>query len=87
MSKTQDKLEQASKAVGQACRSLVRQVQAMIKERNAEDGSREDYGKLSGHEFKVREMEQQVEILKLRNSLEAASGRLAEMRKLSYRED
>ena len=29
----------------------------------------------------------QVEILQLRNSLEAAQGRLTEMRKLSYRED
>jgi hypothetical protein len=29
----------------------------------------------------------QVEILKLRNSLEAAQARLGEMRKISYRED
>ncbi|KAK5944077.1 sla2 Src-like adaptor 2 [Knufia obscura] len=87
MSQTQDRLEQASKAVGAACRSLVRQVQEIIKERQKEEGSAEDYGALSGHEFKVREMEQQVEILKLNNALEAARGRLAEMRKLSYRED
>lgn len=105
MSKTQDKLETASKAVGAACRSLVRQVQEIIKERQKEEGSAEDYGALSGHEFKVREMEQQVsiinlrfqnhianvyvqvEILKLGNALEAARGRLTEMRKLSYRED
>ncbi|KAK5099821.1 sla2 Src-like adaptor 2 [Lithohypha guttulata] len=87
MSKTQDRLEQASKAVGAACRALVRQVQAIIKERQKEEGSGEDYTSLSSHEFKVREMEQQVEILKLNNALEAARGRLAEMRKLSYRED
>lgn len=104
MSKTQDKLEGASKAVGAACRALVRQVQEIIKERQQEEGGAEDYGALSGHEFKVREMEQQVsliitlchailitffqvEILKLSNALEAARGRLAEMRKLSYRED
>lgn len=61
MSKSQDNLEQASKAVGAACRSLVRQVQAMIKDRNQED-DQVDYSKLGAHEFKVREMEQQVSL-------------------------
>ncbi len=59
-SKTQDRLEEASKAVGQACRSLVRQVQDMIAHKNRESGDDVDYSSLSGHEFKVREMEQQV---------------------------
>jgi hypothetical protein len=59
MSKSQESLEQASKAVGAACRSLVRQVQAMIKDRAA-DEDQIDYAKLGAHEFKVREMEQQV---------------------------
>lgn len=59
MSKSQESLEQASKAVGAACRSLVRQVQNMIKDRNQEDEA-VDYSKLGAHEFKVREMEQQV---------------------------
>lgn len=59
MSKSQENLEQASKAVGAACRSLVRQVQNMIKDRNQEDEA-VDYSKLGAHEFKVREMEQQV---------------------------
>jgi hypothetical protein len=62
MSKSQDNLEQASKAVGAACRALVRQVQAMLKDRNAED-EEVDYSKLGHHEFKVREMEQQVRSL------------------------
>ncbi len=60
MSKTQDRLEQASRAVGTACRSLVRQVQDIIKQKQRDDGENVDYGALSGHEFKVREMEQQV---------------------------
>jgi hypothetical protein len=60
MSKNQDRLETASKAVGAACRALVRQVQDIIKEKNRDDNETEDYGKLSSHEFKVREMEQQV---------------------------
>ncbi|KAL5606318.1 hypothetical protein BROUX41_002733 [Berkeleyomyces rouxiae] len=87
MSKSQEQLETASKAVGAACRSLVRQVQAIIKERNSQDDEAVDYSKLGAHEFKVREMEQQVEILQLENSLAAARHRLGEMRKISYQEE
>jgi hypothetical protein len=60
MSKTQDRLETASKAVGDACRTLVRQVQDIIREKNRDDSEAVDYTKLSSHEFKVQEMEQQV---------------------------
>ncbi|KAF2089996.1 ANTH domain-containing protein [Saccharata proteae CBS 121410] len=87
MSKTQDRLESASKAVTLACRALVRQVQEIIAERNRDEGEQVDYTKLSGHEFKVREMEQQVEILQLENNLAQARQRLGEMRKISYQED
>jgi hypothetical protein len=59
MSKTQDRLEAASRNVGQACRALVRQVSDLVASRN-KDEEGVDYNKLSGHEFKVREMEQQV---------------------------
>ncbi|KAH7175952.1 ANTH domain-containing protein [Dactylonectria macrodidyma] len=86
MSKSQEKLEQASKAVGAACRALVRQVQSLIKERSQEE-DQVDYSTLGAHEFKVREMEQQVEILQLENSLAAARHRLGEMRKISYQEE
>lgn len=86
-SKTQETLEGASKAVTQACRSLVRQVQQIIAQRNRDDGDAVDYAALSGHEFKVREMEQQVEILRLENNLAQARQRLGEMRKVSYREE
>uniref|UniRef100_A0A8H7N0Q7 ENTH domain-containing protein n=1 Tax=Bionectria ochroleuca TaxID=29856 RepID=A0A8H7N0Q7_BIOOC len=87
MSKSQEKLEQASKAVGAACRALVRQVQSMIRERNQKDEDEVDYSKLGAHEFKVREMEQQVEILQLENALASARHRLGEMRKISYQEE
>nr|DAB41638.1 TPA_exp: cytoskeleton assembly control protein [Thielaviopsis musarum] len=87
MSKSQEQLETASKAVGAACRGLVRQVQAIIKERNSADDEAVDYSQLGAHEFKVREMEQQVEILQLENSLAAARHRLGEMRKISYQEE
>jgi hypothetical protein len=59
MSKSQESLEQASKAVGAACRSLVRQVQSMIEDRNGGEES-VDYAKLGAHEFKIQEMQQQV---------------------------
>ncbi|KAF2397495.1 ANTH domain protein [Trichodelitschia bisporula] len=86
MSKTQDRLEAASKAVTQACRSLVRQVQDIIAQKNRdEDGV--DYAQLTTHELKTQEMEQQVEILKLENALSQARTRLGEMRKLSYQEE
>ncbi|KAH8728930.1 ANTH domain-containing protein [Phaeosphaeriaceae sp. PMI808] len=76
MSKTQDRLESASKAV-----------QEIIAQKNREDGEVVDYTKLSDREFKTREMEQQVEILQLENSLSQARVRLGEMRKLSYLEE
>lgn len=85
-SKTQERLEEASKAVTGACRSLVRQVKAIIGDRDAGE-ERVDYAKLGDHEFKVREMEQQVEILQLENALAGARTRLGEMRKVSYRDD
>ncbi|KAF2724751.1 SLA2 Src like adaptor 2 [Polychaeton citri CBS 116435] len=87
MSKSQERLETASKAVTNACRSLVRQVQSIIENRNKDGDEDIDYSKLSGHDFKVRQMEQQVEILQLENALSAARHRLGEMRKLSYQED
>jgi huntingtin-interacting protein 1-related protein len=59
MSKTQDTLEAASKAVTQACRSLVAQVQDIIVQRN-EGEEKVEYDKLTGHELKTQEMEQQV---------------------------
>ncbi|KAK3331094.1 ANTH domain-containing protein [Apodospora peruviana] len=86
MSKSQENLEQASKAVNAACRALVRQVESMIKDRNAED-EQVDYSKLGAYEFKVREMEQQVEIVKLERALGDARTRLGEMRKISYQEE
>jgi hypothetical protein len=63
MSKTQEKLEDASKAVTGACRGLVRQVQGIIDARGREGEDDVDYAKLSGHDFKIRQMEQQVRFL------------------------
>lgn len=60
MSKSQERLEESSKAVTGACRSLVRQVQAIIENRQRDGEEDVDYTQLSGHDFKVRQMEQQV---------------------------
>lgn len=86
MSKTQESLEAASRAVTQACRSLVRQVQDMIAHRDSGE-THEDYTKLTSHELKTQEMEQQVEVLKLENTLNMARRQLGEIRKLSYQEE
>lgn len=68
MSKTQDNLEKAAKAVTDACRALVKQVKA-VSARNMESADTDDYNAMGAHEFKMREMEQQVEILKLEKEL------------------
>jgi hypothetical protein len=60
MSKTQDRLEGASKTVTAACRSLVRQVQEIIAQKNRDEGGLPDYSKMGDHEFKRTQMEQQV---------------------------
>ncbi|KAG0644526.1 cytoskeleton assembly control protein Sla2 [Tuber brumale] len=87
MSKSQERLEAASKAVTSACKSLVRQVQEIISTKNREENEDVDYSKLTSHEFKVQEMEQQVEILQLETQLQQARQRLGEMRKHSYAQD
>ncbi|TGZ85484.1 ANTH-domain-containing protein [Ascodesmis nigricans] len=87
MSQSQDRLESASKAVTSACRSLVKQVQEIIAAKNRGNGEEVNYSELSTHEFKMQEMEQQVEILQLENSLAEARRRLGELRKHSYAQE
>ncbi|KAG0364522.1 sla2 Src-like adaptor 2 [Gamsiella multidivaricata] len=84
MSKAQDNLERASKAVTEASRALVRAVKT-IMDREMKDREREvDYQNMNAHEFKIKEMTQQVEILKLEKELTLARRVLGEMRKVSY---
>ncbi|KAH3680112.1 hypothetical protein WICMUC_000513 [Wickerhamomyces mucosus] len=86
LSKKQDQLENASKNVTSACKNLVNQVQNILLQRSNNGVNEVDYSKLSNHENKTIEMEQQVEILKLENTLNAARKRLGEIRKYSYRD-
>ena len=85
MSKTQQRLEIASKAVTDACKALVKQVKSISAQQGDDDAV--DYTAMASHEFKVREMEQQVEILKLEKDLGASRRRLGEMRRAGYHQD
>jgi hypothetical protein len=82
MSATQERLERAAKAVTDACKALVRQVKTIIGQKDGADNT--DYGQLAQHEFKVREMEQQVKVLEAEAALNRARGTLAQMRRAGY---
>ncbi|KAF9076036.1 ANTH-domain-containing protein [Rhodocollybia butyracea] len=82
MSDTQNRLELAAKAVTEACRALVRQVKAVAAKQAEEEDV--DYTSMATLEFKKREMEQQVEILKLEKELGVARRRLGHMRQAGY---
>ncbi|OCH86047.1 cytoskeleton assembly control protein [Obba rivulosa] len=85
MSKTQERLELAAKAVTEACKALVKQVKAISAKHSQEEEV--DYKNMAAMEFKKREMEQQVEILKLEKDLGAARHRLGAMRRAGYHTD
>ncbi|KAJ8522033.1 hypothetical protein ONZ45_g1358 [Pleurotus djamor] len=85
MSKTQERLELAAKGVTEACKALVRQVKAVSARQSEEEDV--DYKNMAVLEFKKREMEQQVEILKLEKELGAARHRLGAMRRAGYHTD
>ena len=85
MSKTRERLELAAKAVTEACKALVRQVKAVSAKQMVEEET--DYKNMAVLEFKRREMEQQVEILKLEKELGAARHRLGAMRRAGYHTD
>jgi huntingtin-interacting protein 1-related protein len=85
MSKTQERLELAAKAVTEACKALVKLVRAISARQVEEDDV--DYRNMAVLEFKKREMEQQVEILRLEKDLGAARHRLGAMRRAGYHTD
>jgi hypothetical protein len=88
VSKKQDALEQCSSKVSMACKLLVARVQKLLEKDETQSNSKQvDLNKLTPYEGKTVEMEQQVEILKLENKLNAARKRLGEIRKHGYRDD
>ncbi|KAH8997327.1 ANTH domain-containing protein [Lactarius akahatsu] len=78
MSKTQERLELAAKAVTEACKALVKLVRAISAKQIEEEDV--DYKNMAGLEFKKREMEQQKD-------LGAARHRLGAMRRAGYHTD
>jgi hypothetical protein len=82
MSKTQDNLELASKAVTDAAKALVNAVRSFMNKREQEKDVNLD--ELSVFEFKKREMELQAEILRLKQKLDVQQRRLGEMRRHHY---
>lgn len=84
-SKTQERLEDASKAVTIACRSLVKQVQAIIESKQRDGDEDVDYTKLSGHDFKVRQMEQQVSSTQLDRVCHRVANTISRSRSYSSR--
>lgn len=83
-SKNQQNLEAASKAVSQATRTLVMAAQTEVKAETVEEDTRAKLDGLSLTEVKIKEMEQQAEILKLEKQLETSRLCLASMRKAQY---
>jgi len=85
MSKTQERLELAAKAVTEACKALVKLVRTISAKQVEEEDV--DYKNMAALEFKKREMEQQVDILRLEKDLGAARHRLGAMRRAGYHTD
>jgi hypothetical protein len=85
MSKTQERLEVAAKTVTEACKALVKLVRTISAKQAVEEDV--DYRNMAALEFKKREMEQQVDILRLEKDLGAARHRLGAMRRAGYHTD
>lgn len=83
-SRTQDRLEDAAKAVNQVARALVKAVKT-IAAKEAEGALH--IGEMTPIEFKRKEMEKQVEILRLEKDLSIARKVLGELRRLGYHDD
>ncbi|KAI9199694.1 uncharacterized protein BJ171DRAFT_201126 [Polychytrium aggregatum] len=84
-SKTQDQLENAAVAVREATKLLVKAAKDAAK-KSSEDRVDDELAKMGRHEFKVKEMEQQVLILEIEKKLQEARYRLAQIRKQGYQE-
>ncbi|RKP00720.1 hypothetical protein CXG81DRAFT_739, partial [Caulochytrium protostelioides] len=82
-SKTQDKLEDAATRVREATKLLVKAARA-ASQRHAQLAADQEISHMGRHEYKVKEMEQQVQILELEKSLTNARYKLASIRKSGY---
>lgn len=83
-SKAQDKLEHCSKDVTDACKGLGNHVMSLIENDQSKAQQQQPLEFSSEHTLKTAEMEQQVDILKLEQSLSNARKRLGEIRRHAY---
>ncbi|GAA5904756.1 hypothetical protein JCM6882_008366 [Rhodosporidiobolus microsporus] len=83
MSRTQEQLELAARAVTEACKALVRQVKAITEEKMKREQDF-DPDAMTEHEFKRGEMEVAVEIETLKAQLDDARRRLGIYRRSQY---
>ncbi|ORX86018.1 hypothetical protein K493DRAFT_319868 [Basidiobolus meristosporus CBS 931.73] len=83
-SKTQEQLELASKAVTDASKNMVKAVKAIAAKQLEEQDTQLDLANMPKHEFKVKEMEQLMELNNLEIELTYARRKLAEMRRHGY---
>lgn len=81
-SKSQEKLEFSSKDVNDACKTLVNHIMEQTNTKAEQDQQPIDFN--SEYAIKTAEMEQQVTILKLEQSLNVARKRLGDIRKQAY---
>eukprot|EP01113_Clastostelium_recurvatum_P033497 TRINITY_DN4425_c0_g1_i1.p1 TRINITY_DN4425_c0_g1~~TRINITY_DN4425_c0_g1_i1.p1 ORF type:complete len:657 (+),score=216.76 TRINITY_DN4425_c0_g1_i1:108-2078(+) len=84
-SPSQEKLTTAAKSVSQATALLLAAAKAAAAK--DEDDMEADYAKLSVTGYKVKEMEQQMLILRLEKELQKARNSLANMRKAEYAQE
>jgi hypothetical protein len=80
-------LESAAKAVTDNTKLLVKTVEKVRVQAAEAAATTVDYTKMSAHEFKRREMEQQVKILTLEKNLDDSRAKLSEMRRYAYHHD
>ncbi|KAH3731805.1 cytoskeleton assembly control protein [Pelomyxa schiedti] len=81
LSPSQERVENAAKGVSQATALLVAAANAIASAREKEE---EEVGPMKPHQFKIKEMEQQMLIIKLEKELHSAQRKLLSMRKAMY---
>lgn len=81
-SKSQNQLEESSRAVTQACKALGTHIMGSLE--NSPNNIKASVDFTTEHTMKTVEMEQQISILKLEQSLANARKRLGEIRKRGY---
>ena len=83
-SMTQERVEDAAKAVSRATALLMEAAKAVAAARKQAE-PKENYAGMGANAFRIKEMEQQVQIQRLEKELKAAREKLGEMRRSQYK--